>query len=75
MHPWKDEAESECIEVLLLLFSEHVCVFGFIRLYSTGPEVPCDQAGRRLDLPCSVGHHDGTGQLDNGLRQRKEPAR
>lgn len=50
-------------------------MFGSVRLHSTSPEVPRDQAGRRLDLPRYVGHHDGAGQLDNGLCQCKEPAR
>lgn len=49
--------------------------FGFCRLHSAGPEIPRDQAGRRLDLPRTAGHHNGAGQLDNGLRQREEPAR
>ncbi len=49
-------------------------VFGFVRLHSSGPEIPRDQVGRRLDLPDFAGHHDGAGQLDNGLCQCKEPA-
>lgn len=56
---------------------QFVCclMFFFCRLHSTGPEIPCDQAGGRLDLPRAVRHYNGAGQLDNGLCQCKESTR
>lgn len=44
-------------------------LLGFLRLHSAGAALSCDETGRRLDLPGSTGHHDGFGQLDDGLCQ------
>lgn len=60
---------DECVIIPFFVF------FGFVRLHSTSAEISRHEVGRRLDLPCSAGHHNGAGQLDDGLRQRKEPAR
>lgn len=45
------------------------------RLFGSCAAVHSDQDGRGLDLPGSTGTHNGSGQLDYGLRQCQESTR
>lgn len=75
---WRRNAPTPSAEVTRNSLKErwrNVCVLvwssvmlGFFRLHRTSPEVPCNQAGGRLDLPRALGNHHGAGQLDDGLR-------